>query len=80
MKRELLQQLSDLPRLYEEIASDCRDLDQVLEFYRAFLSFLKVHQDDEFLPILRHILAKGSSLDICKSPSTLRWKEYAGWM
>jgi len=61
VKRELLQQLSDLPRLYEEIASDCRDLDQVLEFYRAFLSFLKVHQDDEFLPILRHILAKGNT-------------------
>lgn len=61
VKRELLQQLDDLPRLYEEIASDCRNLDHVVDFYRAFLAFLKVDFSDDFLPILRHILTKGNT-------------------
>jgi len=61
VKRELLQQVEELPRLYAEIAADCADLEQVVEFYRAFLAFLKVEQDDDFLPILRHILAKGNT-------------------
>ena len=62
MKRELLQQVDELPRLYAEIATYCADLGQLVEFYRAFLAFLKVEQDDNFLPILRHILAKGNKL------------------
>jgi len=61
VRRELVQQLEDLPRLYADIAEDCRSLDQVLAFYRAFLAFLRVKEDDDFLPVLRHILTKGNT-------------------
>lgn len=60
VKRELLQKVDDLPRLYQDIATDCQDLHQVVEFYSAFLAFLKV-DDASFLPILRHILEKGNT-------------------
>ena len=59
VKLELLQQLDDLPRLYEDIAADCQQLHQVVDFYNAFLAFLQVGEDSNFLPILRHILLKG---------------------
>jgi len=60
VKRELLQQLDDLPRLYRDIATDCQQLDQVAKFYSAFLAFLKVENTGS-LPILRHILVKGNT-------------------
>ena len=60
VKRELLQQVVELPSLYADIAADCQRLDSVLDFYRAFLLFLKVDPaENDFLPILRHVLAKG---------------------
>jgi len=62
VKRELLQQVVELPSLYADIASDCQRLDSVLDFYRAFLLFLKVDPaENDFLPILRHVLAKGNT-------------------
>jgi len=61
VKLELLQQLDDLPRLYEDIAADCQQLHQVVDFYNAFLAFLQVEEDSNFLPILRHILLKGNT-------------------
>lgn len=60
VKRELLQQVEDLPRLYQDIADDCKDLQTIVKFYSAFLSFLGV-EDATFLPILRHILEKGNT-------------------
>jgi len=60
VKQELLKQLEDLPRLYDDVASDCHQLKNVYDLYVSFLEFLGV-TDKNVLPMVKHILDKGNT-------------------
>lgn len=55
LREEFEEKLNDLPKLYEEIASLVKNLNQATEMYG------KASQNTGCLPVLRHIITKGNT-------------------
>ncbi|XP_078488431.1 CDK5 regulatory subunit-associated protein 3 [Ciona intestinalis] len=63
VQRELLELVRDLPKEFDDIAAQCKDLYPVLEYYIAFVEFSLGSNSfsDEILLLLRHLSTLGNT-------------------
>jgi len=63
LKRELLKLAENIPQEFEDIATECKELYPIVEYYAAFVAFTVGSDDysDEITPLTKHISQHGNT-------------------
>jgi hypothetical protein len=57
IKRELMENINDLPDIYDKIAKKTKALDNVVAFYTAFVEFTLGHQHNGgCVPMIKYVI------------------------
>ncbi|EZA50664.1 CDK5RAP3-like protein [Ooceraea biroi] len=62
VRRELMEKIKELAKIYQRIAEKTRSLDKIVEFYCAFVEFTFGQQyDGNTVPVVKHVIEKGNT-------------------
>lgn len=59
LKKELTERVCELPEMYDLIAKNIKAIDNVVEFYNAFVDFtFGEHQNGGCVPMVKYLIGK----------------------